>query len=125
MLQTNPQFYGNGNASISILDIHEAESVRTTLFCHVLPDAANACQRSRLADMRVPEKEDNISNTSTRTSNSAASTVRVPTTSATATDRRSNSQQSLWYDALVTAAAATVNDDSDSDSRLVDTAVWK
>jgi hypothetical protein len=26
---------------------------------------------------------------------------------------------------LVTAAAATVNDDSDSDSRLVDTAVWK
>jgi hypothetical protein len=70
--------------------------------------------------MQVSDEKDNINNTS----NSGARTVKVPTSSATATEHRSNPQESLWYDALVTAASATVNDDTDSGSRLVDTTVW-
>jgi hypothetical protein len=88
ILQTYPQLYSSssGNASISILNIHEAKSARTTFFCHVLLDTANACQRSRLADMQeVSEEEGN-----NITSINAASTIKATTAPATATEHRSN-----------------------------------
>jgi hypothetical protein len=100
MLQTNPQFQAN----VTILNIHEAESVRTTFFCHVLTDAHHSCRRSRQSDMLLLSDANAV------------------------TEPRSNPQQSLWYDALVTAAAAgsiVDNNNQNGGRPLVDTAVWK
>jgi hypothetical protein len=113
MLQTYPQLYSNssGNASISFLNIHEAKSVRTTFFCHVLPDAANACQRLRLANMQEVSEEEDNKNINT----SAGSTVRVPTTSI----------QSQTISMVRCLSDGSCSYNNDSGSRLVDTAVWK
>jgi hypothetical protein len=73
------QVSANVTAQLQILNVHDAvesESVRTTFLCHVLPTATRACATSRHDDQTTTQQT------------------------------RSNPQQTVFYDVLVTAAAA-------------------